>query len=494
MLITIESQNLAKKTHKSELQASDVSFFSYVRKKRNTFQILLLAFFVLGLSLSLIHSITFQKVLQRSSILPGPTSFAESFGPLDINSFGAGAPEVDRSQDFVHIVLAGESFSEIAYRYGIDPFLLSVYNNISRTETIQIGERINIPSKSNETLLQANTNFNNYELAVPSSLVTHQEIPGSHTINIRSTQQVDGTGLTAHFWAQFPSNTSFTSYEWDLGNGSRAFRESASFSYTRPGTYTITLRAWDRSGRIHTSNKIFLDVPHLTTFYTGTQRFITVDSIEDSFWLDGPISSVGGYDHPHLFPFTLLAQENGKYRYKADKTGYFNLTTRESDRTTQVFIFVSPIPTRHVSRRDLNWYRTQFNTGTQSNCGPAVVAMAVAWATGRYVSVPSVRDTVGWRGDGGTSFEELSNAMKDNGVPIRYTRTQSPQDIRNIIDAGNLAVVLFYSGAVSSTTGIAPDNYFGRYYPDAVGHYVIVKGYSLDGKYFVVYDPMPLSW
>ncbi|MGA2379906.1 MAG: hypothetical protein ABSG85_11425, partial [Spirochaetia bacterium] len=34
----------------------------------------------------------------------------------------------------------------------------------------------------------------------------------------------------------------------------------------------------------------------------------------------------------------------------------------------------------------------------------------------------------------------------------------------------------------------------GRYYDDDEGHYVLVKGYTLDRGYFVVYDPYPVDW
>jgi len=35
---------------------------------------------------------------------------------------------------------------------------------------------------------------------------------------------------------------------------------------------------------------------------------------------------------------------------------------------------------------------------------------------------------------------------------------------------------------------------FGKYYNDSVGHYAVVKGYSLNGEYFVIHDPIPSDW
>ena len=40
----------------------------------------------------------------------------------------------------------------------------------------------------------------------------------------------------------------------------------------------------------------------------------------------------------------------------------------------------------------------------------------------------------------------------------------------------------------------AEDNLFGQYYIDSGGHYLMIKGYSLDKRYFVVYDPIPSDW
>jgi hypothetical protein len=159
---------------------------------------------------------------------------------------------------------------------------------------------------------------------------------------------MDGTGLTAFFWVHEPVDSNFKNYHWTLGNGKRSFGESTHFTYTKPGTYKVTLRAIDYDGKAHVSNKIFIDVPHPTTFYTGTQQFVTLDDQNDPLWLDGPITSVNGYDEISTIPFRLIGEQNGKYKYQATDTGYFNLTTRGENHSTQVFVFCEshPLQTR----------------------------------------------------------------------------------------------------------------------------------------------------
>jgi hypothetical protein len=64
----------------------------------------------------------------------------------------------------------------------------------------------------------------------------------------------------------------------------------------------------------------------------------------------------------------------------------------------------------------------------------------------------------------------------------------------DILDRGHLALVLIRSGGIAKVAGDPSSNLVGRYYDDDLGHYILVKGYSLDGGYFVVYDPYPVDW
>lgn len=108
-----------------------------------------------------------------------------------------------------------------------------------------------------------------------------------------------------------------------------------------------------------------------------------------------------------------------------------------------------------MTRRDLDWYRTQFGTGV-GNCGPALVSMAILWARGIDVGVQNICREIGYpRPDGGLSLEDLQRPLTRHGVSIRSAILESDDD---------------------------------------GGHYILVKGYSLDRRYFVVYDPYPADW
>jgi hypothetical protein len=120
--------------------------------------------------------------------------------------------------------------------------------------------------------------------------------------------------------------------------------------------------------------------------------------------------------------------------------------------------------------------------------------MAIGWSLGKYFPVSSVRQSVGWQGEGGTSFEELTQVLKENGVPASISPLRTVQHVKDVIDSGSIAVVLFHTDGVRSSRSDPGSDLFGKYYNDSVGHYIVVKGYSLNGEYLVIYDPIPSDW
>ncbi len=62
------------------------------------------------------------------------------------------------------------------------------------------------------------------------------------------------------------------------------------------------------------------------------------------------------------------------------------------------------------------------------------------------------------------------------------------------MDRGHIALVLVQSGIIEKVQGDPVSDLVGRYYDDDEGHYVLVKGYTLDKGFFVVYDPYPVDW
>jgi hypothetical protein len=181
--------------------------------------------------------------------------------------------------------------------------------------------------------------------------------------------------------------------------------------------------------------------------------------------------------------------------YRAAQPGGHALLVLGSGRTRRtVNVFVSPFPSYQVSRDDLDWYKTQYGTGI-ANCGPALVSMAILWARGVDTAVDQIRQEIGWPyDDGATSYDDLRGALARHGVRFASPFLKANRELYSLLDRGHIAFLLIQSGLIDRTTGNPATNMVGRYYEDDEGHYVIVKGYSLDHRYLVVYDPYPVDW
>jgi PKD repeat protein len=406
---------------------------------------------------------------------------------------GAGSPTQDRSRDFEYPVRPGETLSEIAFAYDIPYDFLAWYNKITNADRIRFGTVLIIPSLEN---IQNNEREYQSQRAKQRQAVIAAKTARSIEVTSASRSSGAGSGITVNFSIVNPP-ANLRSYEWDLGDGKRSFHENPSHEYTTPRTYTIRLTAQDISGTIYKSNHLYIDIPYPASIAEhSTVKFVTLSSPDEHFVVNGKI--IGVSRHPNMEDVIDLS-ESDKYltKVKFKTSGYFGITVLESKNKEQYYsVFVSPIPTMHVDNvtNNSNWYRTQFNTGTPSNCGPATTAMGISWATGRYFPVSTVRQAVGWHGDGGTSFDELFNVFKNQGVNASFQSLKTAQDIRDVIDSGSIAIILFLTSGVKMSRQNPANDLFGRYYNDSVGHYVVVKGYSLNGDYFVIHDPIPSDW
>jgi len=408
---------------------------------------------------------------------------------------GSGVTPESREKDIVHRVRKGETLSEIAYLYGVDFTKLALYNNLANPDSIKPGQDLLIPSLKNADAISVSS-IKNARLAVVGS--AREPAAEVRPLSIAVEKQTDGTSVTAHFTIRDAQSLQLSRYEWNLDRGYKSFRETTFFTYEKPGTYTVSLAAWDAEGKQYASNKIWIDVPYTGTYRDANQQFLTLNGVGQTFSVEGRVVDVLGYGAVSRSPIVEVETEGGMddgiRQYRALASGYFNLTVDKDGTASHKYLFVSPVESRHADRADLNWYRTQFNTGTTSNCGPSTVSMGLAWALGDYVPVSQIRQDVGWQGDGSTSFEELLQALRRRGVDARLTPVPSPEDLFQLIDAGRIAIILYSSGSVRMASGDPSKDLFGRYYPDGVGHYIIVKGYSTDKRNFVVYDPCPSDW
>ena len=217
----------------------------------------------------------------------------------------------------------------------------------------------------------------------------------------------------------------------------------------------------------------------------GTQ-YLTLNPGDRIDLSPGPVSFGG---HPEL-----LSRIGLTWKFRARGAGHTLLTVGKGRATRQMYLFVSPVPARQVGREDMDWYKTQYGTG-YANCGPAVVSMAVLWAKGQDIPVQAIREEIGYPyDDGAVSFDNLTDSLGRHRVKFTNPQLAGPDDLRKILDRGHIAVVLVQSGDIQKVRGDPVTNLIGRYYDDDEGHYLLVKGYTLDNGFFVVYDPYPVDW
>jgi LysM repeat protein len=400
--------------------------------------------------------------------------------------------QINREQDIEYRIRPGETLSEIAYAYHIPYELLAWYNNISNANRIRVGTTIVIPSLENAKTAEVRM-IREPRKAVPQPRVSTKNV----TISFESRNRED-SGVAVRFSILNPPAEDLKSFEWDLGDGKRSFRPNPQYEYSTPRTYVVRLTARDNAGSIYRSNPLYIDIPHPgSVAEQSTTRFVTLSSPDELFVVNGDITRVARYNSVDEAPLDLSESDNFLTKVRFTKSGYYGLTVMEPDRGEHYYsIFVSPLPSMHADAdvTRFNWYRTQHNTGTTSNCGPAAAAMAISWGTGRYFPVSTIRQAVGWQGDGGTSFEELLAVIKQEGVGAAIEPLRGVQQVRDVIDSGGVAIVVFRTDGIKFSRQDPAASLFDRYYSDSVGHYIVIKGYSLNGDYFIIHDPIPNDW
>ncbi|MDR1898977.1 MAG: LysM peptidoglycan-binding domain-containing protein [Treponema sp.] len=408
---------------------------------------------------------------------------------------GAGTQDADRSKDIAYQIRPGETLSEIAYSYNVPYDLLAFYNSITNPNRIRVGTVIQIPSLDNMRETRQQMARQPRRAAAPArNSVKNVRI----AYESRNNGDINGPGITVQFSIVDPPPESLQSFEWEFGDGKRGFRPNPSYEYTAPRTYVAKLTARDAKGAIYRSNPLYIDIPHPgSAAEYSTTKFVTLSSPDDFFVVRGTVTGVARYPGVEAAPLDFSESDQYLTKVRFTKPGFYGITVQEAGGTEQYYsVFVSPIPTIHAdaSQVDFNWYRTQYNTGTTSNCGPASASMAIGWSLGKYFPVSSVRQAVGWQGEGGTSFEELLAVIRGQGIDASIHPLRSVQHIKDVIDSGSIAVVLFRTDGVRTSRADPATDLFGKYYNDTVGHYIVIKGYSLNGEYFVIYDPIPSDW
>jgi LysM repeat protein len=435
--------------------------------------------------------------VSRVVLPPEEEEWAASSVFLEEEEITGSGTQAEREEDIEYRVRPGETLSEIAYAYRLPYEVLAWYNNISNANRIRVGTVIVIPSQENTRAAEARM------LREPRKAPA-RPAPGARSVNISFESRNSGgenggdSGIAVQFAVQNPPAGGFKSYEWDLGDGRRSFLPNPSYEYSSPRTYVVRLTAQDNAGHIYKSDPLYVDIPHPgSVAERSTTRFVTLSSPDEILTLNGEIVQVARYPSVGAAPLDLSESDSLLTKVRFTRSGYYGLTVMEPDRGEHYYsVFVSPLPSMHADA-DLtrfNWYRTQYNTGTTSNCGPAAAAMAISWGTSRYFPVSTVRQAVGWQGDGGTSFEELLAVIKREGIEASIKNLRSVQDVRDVIDSGAVAIVVFRTDGIKTSRDDPASSLFDKYYTDTVGHYIVIKGYSLNGEYFVIHDPIPSAW
>jgi PKD repeat protein len=288
------------------------------------------------------------------------------------------------------------------------------------------------------------------------------------------------------------------SFLWDLGDWHFSYERSPVYTFEEPGLFTVKLRTYGNTGGEIPSNSLTVRV--LPRRYRDVNRsYITLsgpDEVLDlgSLFAQGSseADAAGGMrvvQKPRIF------ENTGDDLYVAARGGYSRLTVQTGQIGHKVYTFVSPIPSRHAWEPDYDWYKTQFGTGITGNCGPATVAMASYWSSGIDTSVASIRSEIGMpHANGAIAFAHMEKPLDNRGVPHSLRRVGSPEDLRDVIDRDGICIVLIDTSRIEHVGGDPRSNLIGRYYWESTGHYLVVKGYTLDGRYFIVYDPIPSDW
>lgn len=165
-----------------------------------------------------------------------------------------------------------------------------------------------------------------------------------------------------------------------------------------------------------------------------------------------------------------------------------------------VLVATWSVPAAHAEGSDTSgpWYRYQGEPSSydaannqQVNCGPTSVAMVVQYVSNTYVPIRQVRAFIG-KNSQYTSFSDVTSALTRWNVGYS-ANIRGVDDIRSVIERGRIALVVLDMRRISPGADVNgrstdPALRTGRFETYAREHWLIVKGISADGRYFIVYD------
>jgi LysM repeat protein len=375
-----------------------------------------------------------------------------------------------------YTVIAGDTMYDVARKLGIPFYDIVIENHLSGELPLMAGSVLKIPNYAN---VQSTADR-------PQVVIKAERDRGS-----------------APFLARLTSDFAFTAsgcrFVWDLGNNRFSFQARPEALYLRPGRFPVRFITVDGAGRYASSNMIALEVNDLPADYEGLP-YLTADRVGDFIDVTGRLKDAfgGTIDFDSGATVTqspVLLEYCGVNRLIARDIGYSRVKLEKNGHVFEFYLFVSPLPARLSAEPEYDWYKTQFNTGMYGNCGPAAIDSGIKWATGRDFPVEAIRAEIGMPyHNGAVDHRNLLANLKLHAAPSAILPFNRASDILDVIDQGGIVIISFNCGAIHHTLKDKATDFFDRYYPDATGHYLLIRGYSLDRRYFIVYDAIPGEW
>jgi hypothetical protein len=144
-----------------------------------------------------------------------------------------------------------------------------------------------------------------------------------------------------------------------------------------------------------------------------------------------------------------------------------------------------------------SWYRYQGAADSgecaDANCGPAVIAMAIGYATGRTVAIKDIRAYLSGDSCRGTDYSDATVALDHWGIGYRSIYGMASLE-KAVNSRDHIVLAIVNMGYISRGSDYLvprsdPAKHYGRYHTYTSGHFVVVKGITDDGEWVVVNDP-----
>jgi LysM repeat protein len=474
-------------------------------KKASTYPFFIAAIVVLSfifLSSSLMFSQTRTGAPQKQIALPDETNLSASINQFEFvrtladergNSLVSIEGDDNEEPDLprAYEIKNGDTIYSISKQFNVSIYDLIRTNKITNPRKLKVNESIVVPARD----------ASSGSVGLPRGFVENaRSLPDD--ISIKASVKSGVSPLSTQFSIVTKFDTKSIRYLWDLGNDLYSFDENPKNTYSLPGTYEVFLIVSDTHKNEVVSNKVSIEVKtnevHRVRIDSTLPRYFTFNQVNDivelsSFIPENMREKEG--DDIKLVQNPEIFKNAGNDKFVSTKPGYTEITASGKNTSYTVHVFVSPFPSKHSFEPEYDWYKTQFATGINGNCGPASVAMAIHWAKGENVAVAKVRQEIGIPyKNGAIDFSDMKKSFSKHGVRTQSIVVEGMDDIKRIVDRGNIAIMLFNTRSIRKAAGSPSSDYVGRYYDDISGHYIVIKGYTLDGKYVIAYDPMPSDW